>query len=97
MRIEIRVTGPHVRLCDRVRKAEEPNMAIIKVYHGRGYDIAADNFPVTRRPARRDVLVRLKLEVLEDRAYEVAEESLDENGFLKPELMVALREDSAPG
>ncbi len=72
-------------------------MAIVKVYHGRGYDIAADNFPITKRPALRDVLLRLKLEVLEDRAYEVDERSLDADGFLKPELMAGLREDSAPG
>jgi len=72
-------------------------MSIVKVYHGRGYDISADTFLDTKRPARRDVLMRLKLDVLEDRMYEVDETSLDGNGFLKRELMAALREDSAPG
>jgi hypothetical protein len=72
-------------------------MAIVKVYHGRGYDIGTDTFHETRRPARRDILLRLNLQVLEDREYEVEEKSLDGDGFLKPELMAALREDSAPG
>jgi hypothetical protein len=72
-------------------------MGIVKIYHGRGYDIGTDAFLETRRPARKDVLLRLKLEVLEDRVYEVDESSLDVNGFLKSELMAALREDSAPG
>ena len=72
-------------------------MAIVKVYHGRGYDIGADAFQETKRPGRRDLLVRLNIEVLEDRVYEVDDKSLDDDGFLKPELMAALREDSAPG
>jgi len=72
-------------------------MAIVKVYHGRGYDIGADAFQETKRPARRDLLLRLNLQVLEDRVYEVDENALDEEGFLKPELMAAIREDSAPG
>ncbi len=72
-------------------------MAMVKVYHGRGYDIGADIFHETKRPGRRDVLLRLNIQVLEDRGYEVDEKSLDEDGFLKPQLMAALREDSAPG
>jgi hypothetical protein len=72
-------------------------MAIVKVYHGRGYDIGADAFLETKRPARRDLLVRLNIQVLEDRVFEVDDKSLDDDGFLKPELMAALREDSAPG
>ena len=72
-------------------------MGIVKIYHGRGYDIRADAFLETRRPARKEVLLQLKLEVLQDRAFEVDEASLDTHGFLKPELMAGLREDSAPG
>ena len=72
-------------------------MAIVKVYHGRGYDIRADAFQETKRPARRDALQRLNLQVLDGRVFEVEEASLDGDGFLKPELMAALREDSAPG
>jgi hypothetical protein len=72
-------------------------MAIVKVYNGRGYDISADVFQETKRPCRREVLLRLNLQILEDRVYEVDEKSLDDDGFLKPELMAAIREDSAPG
>lgn len=72
-------------------------MAIVQVYHGRGYDIGADTFHETKRPGRRDMLLRLNLQVLENRVYEVEEKSLDGDGFLKPELMAAVREDSAPG
>ncbi len=72
-------------------------MSKAKVYYGRGYDIAADKIMNTRRPAKRHVLERLKLEVLEDKVFEVEEGNLDEHGFLKKELMGALSEDSAPG
>jgi hypothetical protein len=72
-------------------------MALVKVFHGRGYDLCADAFLDTKRPARREALVRAKLEVLEDRMYEVEERSLDEDGFFRRELMAALREESAPG
>lgn len=72
-------------------------MAVIEVYHGRGYDIGTDTFQVTKRPGRREALLRLNLQVLEDRAFEVDETSLDEDGFLKAQFMGGLWEDSAPG
>jgi hypothetical protein len=71
-------------------------MAIVKVYYGRGYDIESDQMLNTKRPARREVLNRLKLDLLEDHVYEVDERALDEHGFVKRELMSALREEGAP-
>ncbi|HTV78322.1 MAG TPA: hypothetical protein VMF03_08695 [Steroidobacteraceae bacterium] len=70
---------------------------IVRIYHGRGYDLRTDTFLDTKRPAREQALQRLNLQVLQDRVYEVDEAALDRDGFLKPELMAGLREDSAPG
>lgn len=70
---------------------------IVKIYHGRGYDLRTDTFLDTKRPGCEQALQRLNLEVLKDRAYEVDEVALDRDGFLRPELMAGLREDSAPG
>ena len=72
-------------------------MAIVKIFYGRGYDVGSDRFQETKRPGRREILLRWKLEVLENRVYEVDDSSLDADGFLKPELMVGLSEESDVG
>jgi hypothetical protein len=72
-------------------------MAMVKVYYGRGYDIKSDQVLETRRPARKDVISAFKLQLLENRVYEVDESALDEYGFVRRELMGALNEESAPG
>ncbi len=72
-------------------------MAIVKIYYGRGYDIGADVVMNTKRPARRETILRLNLQLLAEPVYEVDENALDSEGFLKKELLAALREDSLPG